>query len=120
MRFALAVHFAQWKRRHDGRPVGPLRHRVGQARRVGAAKAKGTWEISYTYQDLERDAVFGLWTDSDFGGGGTDTRGHVIRSAYALSDRTNMALAYFINQIGDNAGTETDYNRLQLDVNFKY
>jgi hypothetical protein len=87
---------------------------------LGQAKAKGTWDISYAYQDLERDAVFGLWTDSDFGGGGTDTTGHVFRGTYALTDRTGLALAYFLNEIGENAGNETDYDRLQLDLNFKY
>ncbi len=87
---------------------------------IGAARARGTWEFSYAFQDLERDAVFGLWTDSNFGGGGTDTSGHVLRSAYALSDKTSMGLAYFINEIGDNAGDEQDYDRLQLDLNFRY
>jgi len=87
---------------------------------LGAAKNKGTWEASWTYQDLEADAVFALWTDSDFGGGGTDTKGHVLRGAYALSDKTNVAFSYFINEIGGNAGDEVDYDRLQLDLNFKY
>ena len=36
------------------------------------------------------------------------------------SDKTNMAFSYFLNQNGGNAGTELDYDRLQLDVNFKY
>jgi hypothetical protein len=87
---------------------------------LGAARAKGTWEASWTYQDLEADAVFGLWTDSDFGGGGTDNKGHVLRGAYALGDKTNVAFSYFINEIGDNAGEAEDYDRLQLDLNFKY
>lgn len=87
---------------------------------VGAAKAKGTWEASYAYQDLEADAVFAALTDSDFGGGGTDNSGHVLRGAYALSDRWNLAFSYFINTIDENAGAEQDYNRLQLDMNFRY
>ncbi len=87
---------------------------------VGSAKAKGTWEASYAYQDLEADAVLALLTDSDFGGGGTDNSGHVLRGAYALSDKWNLAFSYFINSIDENAGDEQDYNRLQLDMNFKY
>lgn len=87
---------------------------------LGAAKNKGTWEASWTYQDLEADAVFALWTNSDFGGGGTDTKGHVLRGAYALSDKTNVAFSYFMNEIGGNAGDEVDYDRLQVDLNFKY
>jgi Putative porin len=87
---------------------------------VGAAKAKGTWEGSYAYQDLEADAVFAALTDSDFGGGGTDNKGHVLRGAYALTDKWNLAFSYFINTIDENAGEGEDYNRLQLDMNFKY
>lgn len=87
---------------------------------LGAAKAKGSWEVGYTYQDLEADAVFGLWTDDDFGGGGADTSGHLIRGAYALSDRTNLAFSYYLTQFGKNAGNELDYNRVFLDLNFRY
>jgi hypothetical protein len=87
---------------------------------LGAAKAKGTWEVSYAYQDLEPDAVIGLLTDSDFGGGGTDNKGHVLRGAYAVGDKWNLAFSYFINTIDENTGTRRDYDRLQLDVNFKY
>lgn len=87
---------------------------------VGGAKAKGTWEASYAYQDLEADAVLALLTDSDFGGGGTDNSGHVLRGAYALTDKWNLAFSYFINTIDENAGDEQDYDRLQLDMSFKY
>ena len=87
---------------------------------LGAATKRGSWETAYVYQDLEADAVFGLLTDSDFGGGGTDNRGHVLRGAYALGDRWNVAGSYFINTINIAAGTRADYDRLQLDLNFKY
>lgn len=87
---------------------------------LGVAKARGSWEFLYAYQDLERDAVFGLWTDSDFGGGGTDNSGHLLRGAYALTDKTSAALSYFINEVGGNAGVEHNYDRFQLDLNFKY
>lgn len=87
---------------------------------LGAAKAKGTWEVSYAYQDLDPDAVFALLTDSDFGGGGTDNKGHVLRGAYAITDKWNVAGSYFMNTIDQNTGTEQDYDRLQLDLNFKY
>lgn len=87
---------------------------------AGAAKARGNWQLSYVYQDLERDAVFGLWTDSSFGGGSTDAKGHVLRGAYALTDRTRMGIAYYLNEIGMNQGRKTDYDRLQLDLDFRY
>lgn len=88
---------------------------------VGAAKSKGQWEGSWAYQDLEADAVLGLLTDSDFGGGGTDNKGHVFRGAYALSNNWNLAFSYYLNEANENSeGVAEDYDRLQLDVNFKY
>lgn len=87
---------------------------------VGAAKAKGTWEAGYVYQDLERDAVFGLWTDSDFGGGGTDNKGHILRGTYALSDKTTLGFSYYMSEIGENVGNEKDHDLLQIDLGFKY
>jgi hypothetical protein len=87
---------------------------------VGKLKGKGTWDASYAYQDLEADAVLGILTDSDFGGGGTDTKGHVFRGAYGFGDKWNLGFSYFLNEIGENAGNERDYNRVQLDANFKY
>lgn len=87
---------------------------------VGNAKVKNGWELSYAYQDLEADAVLALLTDSDFGGGGTDNKGSVIRGIYGLSDKTNVAATYFINTVDENVGDKADYNRLQLDLNFKY
>ena len=87
---------------------------------LGLAKSKGSWQVSYAYENLQADAVFGAVTDSDFGGGGTDAKGSVIRGAYALSDNTNLAATYFANQSDANLGTEHDYSRLQLDLNLKY
>lgn len=87
---------------------------------IGSGVKKGTWLLGYTYQDLQEDAVFGLWTDSDFGGGGTDNSGSIFRGVYAFSDRTNLTATYFLNQIDKDAGDEKDYNRLQVDFNFRY
>lgn len=86
----------------------------------GAAKAKGTWQFGYTYEKLEADAVFGLVTDSDFGGGGTNAKGSIFTGAYAFHDNWNFATTYFLNQVNIDSGDSDDYNRLQLDLNFKF
>ena len=44
----------------------------------------------------------------------------MLRGAYGLTDRVNMAFSYFINTIGMDVGTSQYYDRLQLDVNFTY
>ncbi len=84
---------------------------------LGKAKDQGSWELAYIYQDLEADAVLGLTTDSDFGDGGTGNKGHIIKGAYALGKNTSFGVTYFINEKGS---LETDYDRLQVDLQFKY
>lgn len=96
--------------------------------RLGKAKAKGTWQAGYLYQDLEADATLGLITDSDFAGGGTDGKGHKLSAAYAFTDASKVKLTYFITEKGDNGiaaqqrngGEDFDIDTLQLDFSFKY
>ena len=86
----------------------------------GEVAGQGTWRFGYAYQDLEADAVIGTFTDSDFGGGGTDGKGHVVDFNYAFRNRLILGLRYFLNERGAAAGAEHDYNRLQADVVFNY
>jgi len=84
------------------------------------AKKKGTWELSYAYKKLEADAVLGLLTDSDFGGGGTNSKGSVLGGAYAFHDNWNFKMTYFINQTSIDTSDPRDFDRLMLDLQFKY
>jgi hypothetical protein len=86
----------------------------------GSAKNKGEWQLGYVYQKLEADSVLGLLTDSDFGGGGTDSKGSIIKGSYALARNFNADFTYFINDVGLKSGDPTDFRRLQLDLSFKY
>ncbi|HEX7236853.1 MAG TPA: putative porin [Gammaproteobacteria bacterium] len=87
---------------------------------LGEVTRPGTWRIGYAYQDLEADAVIGAFTDSDWSGGGTDGRGHVVEFNYGFRDRLVFGFRYFLNDKAINAGNEHDYNRLQADVQFNY
>lgn len=84
------------------------------------ASAPGSWEVAWAWQDLEADAVLASFTDSDFAGGGTDGKGHVIRGAYMLRSNVRFNGTYFLNERGAAAGNERDYHRLQLDVSFLF
>lgn len=88
--------------------------------RYGSARARGTWDLGWFYEKLEADATVGLLTDSDFGGGGTDSKGHAITGTYAFHDNWNFKLTYFLNEIELAAGNPRDFDRLMLDLNFKY
>ncbi len=88
--------------------------------KLGSAKDKGDWEFAWIYQKLEADAALGLLTDSDFGGGGTNARGSIFKGTYAFSRYWNGKATYFSNKLGTPSDQALDFNRLQLDLNFKY
>jgi hypothetical protein len=114
-------------------PVGPSAgQKLDTAYAAGASIGKGKkakeWQLKLIYQDMDADAVLGLLSDSDFAGGGTDSKGYVLRGKYMLTDRTNLAMAYFRTERKDSNGVENgdpdtpnpfDINTLQLDVQFK-
>jgi len=87
---------------------------------LGKAKEKGSWELQYQYEDLEADAVLGLVTDSDFGGGGTDVKGSRVSAKYAIDNQWSVGATYFDNKTGFDLGDNASYERLQVDTEFKY
>jgi hypothetical protein len=82
-----------------------------------SASNPGDWEVGWAYEDLEADAVVATFTDSDFIGGGTDGKGHILRAAYRLRNNVRLNGTYFLNETGAN---DVDYNRLQLDITFMF
>lgn len=86
--------------------------------KVGKTKEPGSWDFRYNYRELEADAVFGTFSESDFKGGGTDGKGHQLNLGYQIGKGWKFALTYFVNDNGlDNS---KDYNRLQADMIFKF
>lgn len=98
----------------------------------GRCVSQNSWALRYEYRDVERDAVVGAFADSDFGGGGTNSRGHILGAEYMVLKNTRLAITYFMN---DNVGSDAlrllpvfgskenidgRYDRLQVDVNFKF
>ena len=88
--------------------------------KIGSAKAKGQWEASWTYQDIEADAVIAAFNDSDFGGGGTDASGHIIKAKYAFGPSISLGGTLFLNDIDRFQSVERDYTRYQIDVAFAF
>jgi FtsZ-binding cell division protein ZapB len=92
----------------------------------GKASNYRTWEAGFAYEVLEKDALFGQTVDSDFGDGTTDTQGWVFRAGYAPVKNVSLNATYFLNQrfidvpVNSFYGTETDYDRLQVDFNMKF
>lgn len=88
--------------------------------KLGKADEPKTWEASIAYQDLEADAILALFTDSDYGGGGTDATGFTIKGKYSLMKNWMIAGTLFLNEIEENLGFPTDYTRFQFDFEFKF
>jgi len=84
---------------------------------LGKAKNPKTWEIGYSFSELEKDATVGAFTDSDRWGGGTDGNGHKYYAKYQIMKNLQAGATYFVNsrKISD-PDKETDYDRLQLDL----
>ena len=80
----------------------------------------GNWKFRYNYRDLERDAVFGVFTDSDFIGGGTDGKGHEIGLGYQVNKRVGVGATYFINERFVSTNNDRNFERLMLDVKYKF
>ena len=104
----------------------------------GKSGKKGLWEVSYRYKDLEGDAWYEEFTDSDYGafyqgtlpnsgsgagyGAGTNIRGHIVKASYSPFDSLTLGITYFrtklINEIP--VGSESDMTRLIADAIWKF
>ena len=88
--------------------------------RAGQTKDRGDMQFTYYYADKEADSVLGLLTDSDFGGGGTDSKGHWLQFNYGVNKNWTIGAQYFINETGIASGSKSDYNRLMVDMQWKW
>jgi hypothetical protein len=95
----------------------------------GDARKKGQWLVAYQYKYLEADASWDAISESDFGSGGTDRRGHIFKAVYSLQDWWQLQLAASVTEkISNrpNADNNTrgfrgeDLLRLQLDSNWRF
>ena len=97
---------------------------------LGRVSNARDWLAAVWYQSIDKDALFGQIVDSDFADGRTDGEGLVLRGAYAPVKNVNIMATYFINSLnkdvapvsgtGFRTGDGLDYNRLQLDLNYKF
>lgn len=90
---------------------------------LGKASDPRTWEVGYLYQDMEKDAQFGQFVDSDFGSGTTGSKGSTFKFGYAFAKNWTFNGTYFMNKRRTGnaiAAPELDYDRYQLDLNYKF
>ncbi len=88
--------------------------------KIGQTKDRGQMQFSYFYADKGADSMLGLVTDSDFGGGGTNSKGHWLQFNYGVSKSWTIGAQYFINEIDLNSDSKRDYDRLMIDMQWKW
>jgi len=93
---------------------------------IGKAKKVNDWQVKYSYTDLQEDATYGAYSDSDNFGGGTAAKGHAIRAKYKFGKKTYLAGNFFFDELYESRSKDTtlakkpDYTRVQLDVILKF
>jgi hypothetical protein len=89
---------------------------------LGKASNPGTWELNLQNQSIEKDSQFGQFVDSDFGGGLTDTDGFVLKVGYAPAKNWVLNGTWFKNErfLDAPGAIKSDYDRVQLDLNYKF
>lgn len=122
---------AQWKQEFPSGTISLFAHGAhnSAAERGADAYAAGfqlstvqlrEWSAGYIYARVGQDALFGQFFDGDFGGGVTDTRGHVLRVAYRPASRLGATLSYFNNEVAVGTEDERRFRLFQLDIDFLF
>ncbi|RON37434.1 putative porin [Pseudomonas brassicacearum] len=80
--------------------------------------------VDYNYRDVQRNAVVGAFTDSDFANGFTGSRGSKLKVSYELDKNFNLGATYFMATSDQTNASinkkDSDINTLQLDAEAKF
>ncbi len=85
---------------------------------LGATKNPGDLMLAAYAKKLERDAVLGAFSDSDFGGGGTNHQGFAALAAYQVAKNATVSAKWF--DTDQSNGSKVNNDTLQLDAVVKW
>ena len=85
----------------------------------GSLKHNGDFKFGYYYRYTEKDAVFGMFSDSDFAGGETDSKGSQLMGGYQIAKNTQLAFTY-INATQNMSIDPERFQRLHVDFKIKF
>ena len=83
-----------------------------------ALQRRWAWNASIGYRRVETDAVVDAFTDSDFGGGGTNFKGYTLGANLALSPRVWFGLRWLSAEQVEGSTFKND--TFQIDLNGKF
>jgi hypothetical protein len=82
------------------------------------------WQVSMAYRYLGSDAVVDAFTDSDFGGGGTNLKGYTLGLQYAVDRNAVLGLRWLsadqIDSFTLNPDHKFSIDVMQADVNVRF
>jgi hypothetical protein len=87
---------------------------------VNKARDAGSWQFEYDYRDLERDAVVGQFSGSDFIGGGAGGEGHRFAFTYMVAKNVATGLTYYMDEFDRPGVEDEDYDRVEVDLGIKF
>lgn len=89
---------------------------------LGAKSKVFGFNLDYNYRDVQRNAVVGAFTDSDFANGTTGSRGHKMKVSYDIDKNFALGATYFLTKADYASRTQRDANTntLQLDAEAKF
>ncbi|BAQ73235.1 MULTISPECIES: putative porin [Pseudomonas] len=89
---------------------------------LGAKSKVFGFNLDYNYRDVQRNAVVGAFTDSDFANGTTGSRGHKFKVGYDIDKNFALGATYFLTKADYSSRTQRDANTntLQLDAEAKF
>ena len=110
----------------DGKALGYMgRVQVGSPQ----VARRGDWNVHFSYRYLGSDAVVDAFTNSDFGLGGTNSKGFILGGNYGVARNTWLSARWLSSDLIDSmvpANTTTRLNTkysvdvLQLDLNTRF
>ncbi len=88
--------------------------------KMNKLKDEGSWTVSIDRRETEKDAVLGVFTDGDSGGGSTNIRGWRSTAQYQVAKNVNIGAAYyeFEKNISDPKTLRHRKGMLDLNLNF--
>lgn len=85
---------------------------------LGKCEEALSYELKYNYRWLQKDAVIGAFTYSDFAGGQTNAKGHEIAAAFAPLKNVKIGATFLYDLI--DLDKEISYKRLMADLIVKF
>lgn len=92
---------------------------LNKASSYGFLASYNAWGFSWAQQEVQKDAVVGAFTDSDFGGGVTSSKGQVWSASYKITSKVQAQLTVFKNKNAIDL-IPLDYDRTHIDLSMAF